>query len=429
MTTNPHDDALDRTPVVGAFLVRRGRILLLRRSKKVGTYGGRWAGVSGYVERIPLAQAYRELEEEVGIGPGEVRLRGLGVPVRVDDEAEGHRWLVYPFLFALGREREPEPDWESAESRWVTPEEVPLLPTVPGLAEVVGSVWPPFGSPGLWRAAHEIAADYTSGATALATKALQALDAFARTREARGEPGTLVPAARALASLRPSMAVIPHVVALAVSRSAPSAGAIQADLAHATERTAAQAAKALSGARTVLTHSAGAVSEKALLRWARRQAKAHVVVTESRPRYEGLALAGRLALRGLRVRLITDAQVGLEVERADAVLVGADAITDDDRLINKAGTRLLALAARERGIPAYAACQTHKVAPPGWPVALERQEPDHVLPGPERGMRVSNVVFDATPAAWFTAVVTERGALTEGVLRRVRHRLAQSPLA
>jgi len=417
---------LERVAVVAAFLSRGRRILLLRRSAQVGTYRGRWAGVSGYVERVPLEQALTELQEEVRIEASEVRLRGIGAPVPVDDDDEGRRWLVYPFLFAFAPPREPEPDWESVESRWVKPEEVRELPTVPGLADVVAAVWPPFGSVALWRAAVEIAGDRVSGATSLAARALNAFRRYASAREANDRPDLRVRVARALAALRPSMGIIPHVMARAVSDEAPDSTEIERELAEAAQRTAARAGRRLSRARRILTHSASAVCEEALLRWAKSARRAEVIVTESRPRQEGVALAHRLTSAGLRVRLITDAQMGLAVREVDAVVVGADAITDDNQLLNKAGTRLAVLAAREAGVPAHAVCQTHKIAPPGWPMALERQDPADVAEA--QGFRLDNVAFDATPLDWFAAVITEEGRLTPRLLARTRAVLSRSAL-
>jgi translation initiation factor 2B subunit (eIF-2B alpha/beta/delta family) len=77
-------------------------------------------------------------------------------------------------------------------------------------------------------------------------------------------------------------------------------------------------------------------------------------------------------------------------------------------------------------VPAYALCQTHKIAPPGWPIALERQEPADVHAATE--LRVDNVAFDATPVERFTRVLTEHGPLTKRRLREVRAELAGSPL-
>ncbi|GAI08379.1 unnamed protein product, partial [marine sediment metagenome] len=44
-----------------------GEILLLRRSERVGSYRGRWAGVSGYIEKTPDEQAMVEIEEETSL--------------------------------------------------------------------------------------------------------------------------------------------------------------------------------------------------------------------------------------------------------------------------------------------------------------------------------------------------------------------------
>ncbi len=50
---------------------------------------------------------------------------------------------------------------------------------------------------------------------------------------------------------------------------------------------------------------------------------------ESRPLFEGVALARELVNAGARVTVITDAQVAVWASRADVALVGADAITPE----------------------------------------------------------------------------------------------------
>jgi 8-oxo-dGTP pyrophosphatase MutT (NUDIX family) len=133
--------------VVTCFLLRRERgvdeLLLLRRSERVGTYRGRWAGVSGHVEEgvAPLEQAYREIGEEVGPGRDHVRLLAEGEPLVVVDESIDTRWTVHPFLFEIVHPDDVRLDWEHTESRWVRPEEVSALETVPGLAEALSRVY------------------------------------------------------------------------------------------------------------------------------------------------------------------------------------------------------------------------------------------------------------------------------------------------
>jgi 8-oxo-dGTP diphosphatase len=141
----------DRSPthVVTCFLLRsdheRDEILLVRRSDRVRTYRGAWAGVSGYVEPgvAPLDQAYTEMREELGVGAERVRLLGTGVPLAFRDEALDQSWVVHPFLFALSEPDRLATDWEAADHRWVTPAGAHKLPTVPMLAEALSRVYPP----------------------------------------------------------------------------------------------------------------------------------------------------------------------------------------------------------------------------------------------------------------------------------------------
>jgi len=408
-------DSLDAVPVVTAFLYRRGRVLLLRRSARVGTYPGRWAGVSGYVERPPIAQARRELREEVEVGPGDGSLRGIGLPLRVKDPGVHRPWLVFTFLFRLREGAEISTDWETAETAWVKPEEVGERETVPGLAAGLARVWPPWGSEAFWREMEGVAADTFAGATELALRGLRAVARLRGEARARG--------LRAFAALRPSMGIFPHLAARAVC-DGEKIRELTREVERATAESAQRAARALSGCGRVLTHSASRACREALLLC--KDSVAEVVVTESRPKREGVALARDLAGAGLRVGLIGDAAMGLYVPRCDAVLVGADAIADGDMVVNKVGTRLAALAAREAGVPCYGVAQTHKICPRGWPVALGMQEPSELARA--RGVRVANVAFDATPLSWFTEVVTERGRLTAGLMRRVRRELARGSL-
>jgi len=132
--------------VITVFLSHAGKILVLKRSTKVGTYQGHWSGVSGYLERTdPLDQAYTEISEEVGLNSDQVTLIRREAPLEVVDQVQGRAWRVYPFLFAV---REPEQirlDWENTEMRWINPSELSRLPTVPGLAEVLQRVLPTDG--------------------------------------------------------------------------------------------------------------------------------------------------------------------------------------------------------------------------------------------------------------------------------------------
>jgi ADP-ribose pyrophosphatase YjhB (NUDIX family) len=137
----------------------RDEVLLVRRSERVRTYRGRWAGVSGYVEPgvAPQDQAYTELREETQLATEDASLLSVGAPLPVQDAAEGLAWVVHPFLFLVHQPDRIQTDWEARESRWVATGEVAQLETVPGLADALARVYPP--------GAAETSAEQTHGAT------------------------------------------------------------------------------------------------------------------------------------------------------------------------------------------------------------------------------------------------------------------------
>ncbi|HZY70238.1 MAG TPA: NUDIX domain-containing protein [Thermoplasmata archaeon] len=137
-------DGVERTDVVTAFLERRdGRILLLQRSERVGSFRGRWAGVSGFLEgNEPERQAHREILEETGIEGPSLRLEARG---RVAFARDGPRlYAVHPFRFRVALPT-VRLDWEHSVAEWVEPAEIRRRPTVPGLDRVWERVAPDEG--------------------------------------------------------------------------------------------------------------------------------------------------------------------------------------------------------------------------------------------------------------------------------------------
>jgi 8-oxo-dGTP pyrophosphatase MutT (NUDIX family) len=130
--------------VVTCILEHDGKILLLKRSKLVGTYRGLWGGVAGYVEELeePYDTAIKEIREEAGIDADAVELVRKGNPIEFSDTYDGRRynWIVYPFLFHIQSKELVQIDWEHEEYRWVHPSEVKKLDTVPGLDDVVAQL-------------------------------------------------------------------------------------------------------------------------------------------------------------------------------------------------------------------------------------------------------------------------------------------------
>jgi len=173
---------------------------------------------------------------------------------------------------------------------------------------------------------------------------------------------------------------------------------------------------------TVLTHSRSSTVLAAFLEAKRRGRDFSVVATESRPMLEGRALAEAIANQDIRVTLIADAAASLAMEHVDLVMVGADKITAVN-LVNKIGTRMIVLAARERDLPVYVLCDTSKFIREDYVGAGIRDlgDTNELWTEAPRGVAVANRCFEPTPLAFFTGIITEDGALPiKEVARRAK---------
>jgi methylthioribose-1-phosphate isomerase len=155
----------------------------------------------------------------------------------------------------------------------------------------------------------------------------------------------------------------------------------------------------------------------------------HVWVDETRPRNQGAALtAWELGQHGVPHTLIVDNAGGHLMQRGqvDLVIVGTDRTTATGDVVNKIGTYLKALAARDCGVPFYVAAPSSSIdwtIAAGAEVVIEERAANEVvalsgrgesgaratvLLAPE-GTRVANPGFDVTPARLVTGIITERG--------------------
>ncbi len=137
--------SLRLTPVVSCFLMRfdhnEPRLLIVRRSQRVGSYQGRWAAISGFIEQgvTPDEQAYTEIREETTLQREQIRMLRRGTIVEYSDAAIGRHWSIHPFLFEVLAPDAIHTDWEAQEVCWIHPLELQNYETVPLLAEAYAS--------------------------------------------------------------------------------------------------------------------------------------------------------------------------------------------------------------------------------------------------------------------------------------------------
>jgi translation initiation factor 2B subunit (eIF-2B alpha/beta/delta family) len=423
----------ERVPVVTVFLYRGNKIALIKRSPDVGTYQGKWAAFSGYVERLPINQAWQELSEEAGVNEMQVELKGIGTPLPVDDAKAGHKWLVLPFLFELAKDVEIKTDWEASEWGWFHPDEIQGMDTVPGLNAALDRVWPAFGDHEFWEGLAHVATNTDDGATELARRGLEVLGGYVQAHYPDIDRVELLRSIRAFSASRLGMGVFPDLGArlmLAIDQESGlgSFDALVTELLgmveDATDLCVNEAAKGLTGIKRLFTLSYSEAVADSILTW--HTDDSEVVIAESGPRNEGLKLAEYLIGQGVNVRTVPDADIACGVRSCEAVLFGCDGITAENGLLNKACTREAVETADAGGIPAYVVAQTFKIMPPGWPAFLERQAPadydetSTVFIGPS--------IFDLTPLSRFKTIFTEEGILDIDRLAELRDELSSVDL-
>ena len=273
----------------------------------------------------------------------------------------------------------------------------------------------------------QIARDNRSGAAEILRRASEALSLLEAHEQDDIENARrrVIAACAAIARAQPGMAPLVNlasavvVAALASPRadevmraSAATASAFFDNASRAATAAALRAASLIYEGATILTHSRSSTVLAALKEAKASGKSVRVIATESRPVLEGRALAESLARASINVTLIADAAAAAALEKADCVLVGADKVTPENS-INKIGTRMIALAARERNVPVYALCDTSKFTSHTGSSSLraDQRSPDELWPAAPEGIEVLNCYFEPTPLDYFTAVITEDGSL------------------
>ncbi len=127
------------TKIVTSFIKDNEKILILKRSDKVKSMKGLWAGVSGIIEKNeePLKRAKIEIFEEVGITEDKITLLRSAEEMRVNSpQYENHEWQIFPFLFEA---KNPiiKLNWENSEFKWINTEELENYDTVPSIQKVL----------------------------------------------------------------------------------------------------------------------------------------------------------------------------------------------------------------------------------------------------------------------------------------------------
>ncbi|ROT43819.1 translation initiation factor eIF-2B subunit family protein [Sodiomyces alkalinus F11] len=413
-------------------------VALFRRSDKVSTYRHCLAPISGSVEATdanPTATVWRELNEETTLTPAHIDLFRKGKPYSFADESVGRIWTVHPFAFRLKSEQDEariQLDWEHEGWEWRDPFEVTDeegFGGVPFLAKSLRRVWfeMELGEERgriLREGLLVLQKDHESGARQLAGKALDVFRQLVSLGEGEDvgtwwynvrfsawhlwKNGRESMGAAILSVLVRSLAIIEQEV-----RPSAAAGAMSKDTLenvsrrlaeYANERTKTidgvwrtfssflqrmgQGDNSTSNPIRILTLSSSSTILECLRRASAEATwNLDVRILESRPRFEGISMASKLASGvrevpssdersragrpPLQLTLYSDAAAAVAGRDVDVVLLGADLIDAQGAVSNKMGSLPAVLSARH-------------VSPAARVVVLAEQEKILPLPVPEQ---------------------------------------------
>ena len=236
-------------------------------------------------------------------------------------------------------------------------------------------------------------------------------------------------AARLLVAARPTAVNLAWAVnrVLAASDAVAEAEAIHREDAEMCRAIGANGMGLIDPGSAVLTHcNAGALAVSALGTATAPLYLAHkagvrfkVFVDETRPLLQGARLtAWELVREGLDVTLICDSMVShlMSEGMIDIVIVGADRVTANGDVVNKIGTRGIAIASRYHGIPFHVAFPSSTFdadTATGADVDIEQRDASEVTDGIRAapGVQVRNPAFDVTPAELVTSWITDCGRI------------------
>lgn len=161
---------------------------------------------------------------------------------------------------------------------------------------------------------------------------------------------------------------------------------------------------------TVMTHSHSSQVMALFALLVENKTPFQVIVTLSAPGNEGIAVARQLDDWQVPTTVITDAELGLFMPRADINLVGCDAWLADEYFVNKSGTLLQALAARHFGKPFWVLADSFKHSHQTTRTVKLEEMPAAELGCPETEfITPRNIYFETIPARLIDGRIDEHG--------------------
>lgn len=170
--------------------------------------------------------------------------------------------------------------------------------------------------------------------------------------------------------------------------------------------------KKIKSGMIVFTHCHSSAVVDILLKAKKQGKKFEVYNTETRPLFQGRTTAKELANAGIKVTHFVDSAARLAIKEADLVLLGADAITTESKVINKIGSELYAEVARRFDVPLYVCTNSWKFDPKtvfGFDEEIEKRHKKEIWKNAPKNISISNYAFEIIKPSLITGIISELG--------------------
>ncbi|MCL6100690.1 MAG: translation initiation factor eIF-2B [Bacteroidetes bacterium] len=158
--------------------------------------------------------------------------------------------------------------------------------------------------------------------------------------------------------------------------------------------------------KIVLTISNSRTVLELLKRIRKEKRNLEVIVCESRPKLEGRIMASALAKAGIKVLLITESMMGEYVQKSDAVLIGADTVLKNGDVVNKVGSKTLAILCKEFKKPFFVAADKSKFSMKNKFVQRE-EDGKEIWHGAPKNIALRNRYFEIIQKSYITKIFTD----------------------
>ncbi|MHA1229640.1 MAG: translation initiation factor eIF-2B [Candidatus Helarchaeota archaeon] len=188
-------------------------------------------------------------------------------------------------------------------------------------------------------------------------------------------------------------------------------------------------ARRIENGSIIMTHCHSSVVTNIFITAKNMGKEFQVICTETRPKYQGRITVKEMLENGIPTTLIVDSAMRwiLKHKQVDLIITGCDSITSEGTVINKIGSRLLALAAHEMDVPFYTATTLIKYDPNtsfGYLAAIEQRSPNEIWADrPEsENLKILNPAFETISREYIDALITEVGVFPPTMISHIYDR-------